>query len=254
MRNRIITLALLVSGCLISVDAMGRHRQPQGSPSGAEIIDQMRAKYAALKSYSDTGTVTTEYAGPGGSGPSIVEQHTFTTYYRAPRQFFFEFVKDPKVGKERFVIWADGADFNTWWSATKVHDTYPKGRGATAFALATFPTKGSVMQIAPLLFAQAGLHGSIVDFTEPRLDGSEDIGGRRCYKVVGQVALAYGTGTVTSVRPTTIWIDAETLLVRRILEDTPSGTGASVDRVTTIFEPRADPAMDDAHFKFIVPT
>jgi outer membrane lipoprotein-sorting protein len=227
------------------------HPQPEGPPSGPEILDQMRTKYASLKSYKDTGTVTTESAEPGGTSPSLVESHTFTTYYRAPRQFFFDFVKDPKVGDERFVIWADGADFNTWWSATKVHDTYPKGSGATAFAVAAFPTMNSVVQIPPLLFSQGGLHGSVVDLKVLRADETEVIGGHRWYKLIGEVGLAYSTGAVTNVRPTTVWIDAETLLVRKLLEDTPRGAGA-IDRVTTTFQPEADPRIDDTQFKFSV--
>jgi hypothetical protein len=81
----------------------------------------------------------------------------------------------------------------------------------------------------------------------------ESVDGRRCYKVVGEVALAYGTGAVTSVRPTTVWIDAETFLVRKIVGDTPSGSSASVDRITTTFSPQADTDIDDTHFKFAAP-
>jgi outer membrane lipoprotein-sorting protein len=244
----IFAFLLLPAGALAAVHLGGEHRSTKLSRF-SEILDRSRAKYAGLKAYADTGTVMTEYKGSGDPGPATVESHSFKTYYRSPRQFFFEFVKDPNVGEERFVIWADGADFYTWWSATKVRDNYPKGQGGTAFALATFPTKGSLMQIAPLLFAEGGLHGPIVDIKVLRSDETEEINKHRCYKVVGEVALAYGTGAVTSVRATTVWIDAETLLVRKILEETPKN-GAGIDRITTTFEPVADPKIDDARFKF----
>jgi outer membrane lipoprotein-sorting protein len=214
-------------------------------------FDKSVAKYATLKTYSDSGTITYEYSS-NSSDPVQKEQYTFVTFYRAPRQFLFDFKKGPNADDERLVVWADAGDFNTWWSATKVHETYPKGQGDSAFALSSFPTKGSVMKIPTLLFAGAGLHGPLTDFKLLRTDPDESINGHRCSKLVGEVALAYGTGTVTASTPTTIWIDAESLLVRKILEDnTKSG---AVDRVTTTFEPEADPKIDDAKFKFFPPS
>lgn len=244
-----IAISLLI-GCLLLANNMTD--RSHASPFGEDVLDQSRAKYAALKTYSDTGSVTTEELLPGNSGPPVVEKHTFTTFYHAPRQFFFEFKKDANVGDERFVIWADSGDFNTWWSATKVHDTYPKGQGAEAFALGAFPTKNAALQLPPLLFSQAGLHGPIVDLKVLSSDQIEQINGHPCHKLVGEVGLAYGTGTVTNVRPTTIWIDAENMLVRKVLEDTPKGA-AGIDRVTTAFEPQADAQIDDVHFKFTPP-
>ena len=213
-------------------------------------LDKTAAKYASLKTYSDTGTITYEYSS-GSTDPVQTERYTFTTFYRAPRQFIFDFRKGPNADDERLVVWADSGDFNTWWSATKVHETYPKGQGDSAFALSSFPTKGSVMKIPSLLFSGAGLHGPLTDFKLLRSDPDETINGHRCLKLVGEVALAYGTGTVTESTPNTLWIDAESLLVRKIVEDT-SKSGA-VDRLTTTFEPLADPKTDDAKFKFAPP-
>jgi outer membrane lipoprotein-sorting protein len=254
MKNLVTILVLLLMPVvgLAAVPHASNKRTTQHTRF-TDVLERSRTKYAGLKVYADTGTVTTEYKGSGDPGPASVEHDTFKTYYRAPRQFFFEFVKDPSVGEERYVIWADGADFFTWWSATKVRDDYPKGQGGTAFALATFPTKGSLMQISPLLFADGGLHGPIVDIKVLRSDETEEINKHRCYKVVGEVALAYGTGAVTSVRPTTVWIDADSLLIRKVLEDTPKNE-AGTDRVITTFEPDENPKVDDVKFKFDPPT
>jgi len=248
LRHRITIAVFLMISCLLLVSNVtsGSHASPP-----EDVLEQSRAKYAALKTYSDSGTVMTEYA-LGNSDPLVVEKHTFTTFYRAPRQYFFEFKKDPSVADERFVIWADNADFNTWWSSTNVHETYPKGQGTQAFALGAFPTKNAAMQLAPMLFAQAGLHGPTVDLKVLSSDQIELVNGHRCHKLVGEVGLAYGTGTVTNVRPTTIWVDADNMLVRKVLEDTVKGTGG-IDRVTTTFEPQADVQIDDVHFKFTPP-
>jgi len=248
--NRIkITVSLIIGCFLLSTNVTNTSH---ASPYLGDLLELSRAKYAALKTYSDTGTVKTELVLAGNTDPPTVETHTFTTFYRAPRQYFFEFKKDPNVGDERFVIWADNEDFNTWWSATKVHDTYPKGQGTEAFALGAFPTKNSDMQLAPLLFAQAGMHGPLTDLKILRSDDDEQVNGHRCHKIVGEVGLAYGTGTVTNIRPTTIWVDAESMLIRKVLEDTPKGE-PGVDRVTTTFDPQADAKIDDAHFRFSPP-
>jgi outer membrane lipoprotein-sorting protein len=213
-------------------------------PAAEDILERSRAKYASLKSYSDTGTVTTQYH-------STVEQHAFTTYYRAPRQFFFEFRKNPKESKERYVIWCpDGEDFQDWWSATG--NTSHHGRNPNVFVLASYPTKGSVLQIPPLLFPKAEMQGPISGLKEHRLTGTEDVNGRSCYKLVGELALAYKTGAVTEAHPTTVWIDVETLLVRKVFEDASSA--GSVSTTTTTFEPQANPTLDERQFKFTLPS
>jgi hypothetical protein len=51
-----------------------------------------------------------------GPKPANVHRHGFETYFRAPRQFYFEFDMDPRAGGERIVVWCDGGDFQSWLS------------------------------------------------------------------------------------------------------------------------------------------
>ena len=214
------------------------------------LIEKSRAKYSALKSYSDSGVVITEIN--GGSSIVLKERHTFTTYFRAPKQFFFDFKADPAASNDRFVIWINGAEVNSWWKATGVHETYPQGQGATGFALATLPTKGASGIIPPLLFS--GLQ-SILELKDTRLAGTENIEGRRCYKITGDFAPAYANGTVTSTSPVIVWIDCDTLLIRRVFVDTPKESGPNIiDRSTTTFDPHADPDLKPELFRFAVPS
>lgn len=241
-------LVLLFTQSLLS----GSVRAAAALLTGAEVLAQSRAKYAALRSYADNGRVMTEYR--GDAGPTLVEKHSFRTAYSTPRKLLFDFKKGPEAGGDRLVLWGDGENFHTWWSATHVHDLYPRGQGANAFALSSLPTLGSALMIPPLLFPQAGLHGPLSDFALVRSEGVTTIDGKSCYKLVGTVALAFSTGNVRGARATTVWIDTETLLVRRLLEDTPDGMGTGIlDRVTTDFEPQSDPAVDPAVFQFTVP-
>jgi len=218
-----------------------------------DVLARCRATYAALRSYADTGTVVTELGLSGA--PTLKETHTFTTYYRGPRYYYFEFNKDKTAGGDRFVIWGDETALHTWWKTTGVDETYPPGKGAGAFAQAEYVTKGSASQIAPLLFSKAGLQGTLANLVDATVEGTEEVGGRRCHRLTGVSRDLYpATGREVRVRRTTIWIDAETLLVRSVLEDTPRDTPAgTILRVTTTFEPQANPTIEDARFRFAVP-
>jgi len=222
------------------------------APVADDLWERSRAAYAALHSYADAGVVTTEDQSPGG--PLLTERHTFSTSYLAPRKFYFEFRKDPAHSRERLVVWCADADFESWWSATGVHQTYPQGTGATAFAVSNFPTKGSVVMVPPLLFSKAGLQGPLAALKAPRLVGTEEVDGHRSYKLVGEVTLGYATGLGAHARPTTIWVDSLTLLVRKVVQDTPAESPeGSVSRITTTFQPRANPELADSLFRFTLP-
>ena len=96
--------------------------------SSDDVLAKTLSAYAGLKSYSDTGSVDTEFGPRNGL---VREHHTFKTFFRAPRHFLLDFVKADNA--DRFVIWADDEAFHTWWQATGVAEVYPKGQGAGAF-------------------------------------------------------------------------------------------------------------------------
>jgi len=208
-----------------------------------DIFQQSRAVYAALHSYSDTGVLDIEYA-------TSRERHTFTTRFKAPRRFYFDFRKS---GGDRFAIWSDGEKFHDWWRSTGVQNDYQQGRGVSAFNQAGYLTLGSGLKIPALLFPGAGLQGAFTNLDGIVPDGEEDVDGRRCYRLVGTTKDVYtGTGREVNVRQMTVWVDAETLLIRKVFEDAPKGTAvAAVMRITTRYEPQANPALDDNSFQFV---
>jgi hypothetical protein len=218
-----------------------------------DVLARSRAVYAALKSYSDTGTIQHEF-GPAAS--PTVERHTFRTFYRAPRHYFFDFVEDKKAGGDRHVVWGDNEAFHAWNSVTGVDMTFPKGQGAGAFVAASVGSLGSILKMAPLLFSQAGLQGTLTEVATTTDEGFEIVNGRRCHKLSGIAKSVYSqTGRETNIRRTTVWIDADTMLVRKVFEDTPSGGPVGhVLRYTTTFEPLANPPLDDLKFRFAVPS
>jgi outer membrane lipoprotein-sorting protein len=219
---------------------------PSLAVSSEDVLAKTQAAYAALKSYSDTGSVDTEFGPKEGL---VREHHTFKTLYRAPRHFLFDFVKAENA--DRFVVWSDDEAFHSWWQATGVAEIYPKGQGAGAFVAGSVPTLSALVETAPLLFSGAGLTGPITEFGDGKVAGSEAIDGHPCQKLVGIGKSMYGTGAVVNVRPMTIWIDAQTSLVRRVFED--SSDGATISRSTTTFDPQLNPTLDDAKFLFTPP-
>lgn len=242
-KRRLCALGL-IAGAVVASPRGGRAQED-------DIVKRSREMYAALASYADSGAVVVEAQSPGG--PLLTERHRFVTYYQGPRKFFHDFREDPAAGGDRLVIWCDGGDFNTWWATTGVHEVYEKGRGANAFALSALPTNGSALQVPPLLFAGAGLHGPLSDFANYRAVGTERIAGRDAVKLVGEVRLTYQSGHGTA-RPTTVWIDRETLFVLKVVEETPSGSARGVvSRSTTTLAPLANPRLDEARFRFTPP-
>lgn len=247
-----MTRAGLARTCLLAAGAMalpGVAARVGPATTADDILARSKATYAALKTYADSGTVQLEY---GPVGAAVSERHSFRTYYRSPRFFFFDFTREKNT--DRFVVWSDEQAFHTWWKTTGQEETYGKGQGSSAFILGAPPTKNSLTQIAPLLFPAAGLVGTLTELGNATDAGTEKVDGRPCYRLSGVARSVYRiTGKVVNIRRTTIWIDAETLLVRRVLEEPQGTTPGTVNRTTTTFSPHANPTLTDASFQFTPP-
>ena len=108
-------------------------------------------------------------------------------------------------------------------------------------------------QNPPLLYSKAGLAGAIPNFEPERLAGMEDVAGNKCYRLEGTTSDAYAqTGKKVDARNVTVWIDSTSYLVRKILEDRPAVPG-TLNRITTTFNPQANPKLNDDSFQFAPP-
>jgi hypothetical protein len=220
------------------------------------------AYYATLTSYADTGTVTLETG-------ALVDKARFTTYLRrASRDLLFDFQALTSVTvntgftidmrRYHSVLWMIGGSMQTYQAATPqpLQQVGTEG-GAQVRALSglSSPSNGASIMITSLLYPLARLPSAILQIEEATVAGIEPIGGRPCHKVTGTAAAYYPNGRRTSVRPVIVWIDTETQLVRRVVEDTPEGygDGKSIRRLTFDYQPQANPAIDDSKFQFTVP-
>lgn len=243
--NRAICLLLAIA-IASSIELAGNRILSTEADSAQDLLEKSRVKYASLTSYADRGTVLNEF------GTSSREEHKFVTYFsRAPRGYYFDFTKE---SGERFVIWGDPEAFHTWWSATKVTEDYPNPSNTGAFVFADVHSVGAAMKITPLLYSKGGLQGSFTNFTDASADGTDDIGGRRCYRLTGTARDIYSaTGRESNVRKITVWIDAEALLIRKVVEEWKPLPG-QIRRVTTTYEPQANPAIEQSKFRFTPPS
>ncbi len=212
----------------------------------ATTSDAVKAAYKALRSYSDTGTVRVE-SGVAGA-PLSVEEYTFETAYEAPRKFFFLVKKSAEADGERYVAWCGGGDFESWWSATGVHERHGKTRGEEAMLTGSFPSAGTSVEIPSLLFPQAEMHSTVYDFVTTRTD-NDQLDGRPVQKLTGSSQGHFGAG-----RPVTVWVDPTTHLIVKVSVDTPDGAARGwVDRITIVYKPQANPSLAASRFAFTPP-
>jgi len=229
--------------------------------AGEELLAKSMAAYAALTSYADSGTATEQYDDTRNIG------HIRTYFRREPKSFYFEWGRRVSISKtpgdslpmpvKQLVFWLVNGDLHQYDREGASHKTYPADTSNQPSVLAS--TKHTTMEtitlIPSLLFPKANLVGPLQEIAEISLAGDEDVGGHHCHKLVGVAQSVYPSGAVTNVRPITVWIDTQTLLVRKVFTDTPKGYGGtnSIFRYTYTLDPIPNPALDDSKFQFTVP-
>jgi outer membrane lipoprotein-sorting protein len=218
---------------------------PARAQNAEDILQRTRAMYVSLRSYSDTGVVLSEY------GSSSQDRHTFTTYFnRNPRHFILDFRKQ---GGGQYVIWGDPDAFHTWWMTTGQQYDYPNPNNVNAISMSSQNTGSSALKIPTLLYGKSSLAAALLNISDPVLDGTEEVAGRRCYRLMGRVSDLYAaTGKEVNIHKITVCIDTELLLIRKVLEEWKALPGQR-SRLITTYEPRANPALEDARFKFVPP-
>jgi len=248
----VILLALFVATPAAPVAQSGA-----GGFDVKDVLARMKAAYLALNSYADTGTVVQDNGG-------FAEHAQFKTFYtKAPRNLFIEYRHLGSVyksgfripGTYRLVFWMQNGELEKW-DQTGLHESYPSDGGGQVNALksTSYGSNGITILIPSLVYTKANLATPIQAMEEPTAAGYEAIGARRHLKVMGVERWRYPSGQITGVRPISIWIDAETYLIRKIVEDTGKGAAiGTVDRRTITFEPQVNPKLDPSVFNFKIP-
>jgi len=226
--------------------------------SEADALRRSKAVYAALTSYADTGTVIGEYGG-------FSSHAAFKTYFRRKGtvDFYFDYTLQYDLYAQdssrltyknsRRLWWMRNRNLQTYNFETKEHRTYPPTANQAA-SLNEPRTKGASLLITELLFRSANLPGTILQIEESSDAGMEEVGGHPCFKVIGVAAQYYPSGQRTGVRQVTVWIDRDTLLIRKVFEDTAKSYGPdAINRLTFLLDPQANPTLDDSKFDVQIP-
>jgi outer membrane lipoprotein-sorting protein len=259
MRVFVATLPVLTFAALTAAAARAHPDSLARRAAAEELLAKSMATYAALTSYADSGTGAFETE-------STIDRGRFRTYFRKPRDFYFEWGRREYASKsggeplplpnKQKVWWMVNGELETYDREAASHMSYPAATSNQPAALngANAGTMQTITLISSLLFPKANLVGTLQEIVEISLAGTEDVGGHSCHKLVGIARSVYPSGAVTNVRPVAVWIDAQTLLIRKVFTDTPKGYPMNaMARMTYTLDPTPNPKLDDAKFRFVVP-
>lgn len=255
----LLSVVMVACGSTLVASAWSVHEQT--ALMLPDVLKNSIAFYSTLTSYADTGTVK-------GENPGIVADSKFTTYFRrATRDLYFDYqgltsrnpayARTTDMTRYRRVIWMFKGEMEMYDYYFQNHEIVAAEGGGQVRTMnnAAYTSRGTSILIPSLLYSKSGLPSTILQVEEAEEAGVEQIAGRRCHKIVGIAAAYFPNGRRTGVRPVTIWIDAESRLIRRVFEDTPKGfSSRSYSRLTITIDPRANPAIEDSRFQFTVPS
>ena len=213
--NRIHSLAAPAACLLLAAFDLGAQTEPR-TPEA--ILQEAATAYAAIQSYSDSGTVV--YRKPDGSERLTVAFHV---WFERPAHFRID-AESRAPGREkgrREVMWSDGAAARTWASDKPVAShAKVKLVGSGMFGAYAY-------HVPTLLEATYGGHRRLNDLKAPSLIGEEKLGEIDCYRIKGD-----WEGDTYEV-----WIGKGDLLVRKIAAKYSDHTLEEVHREITLNQP-----------------
>lgn len=199
-------------------------------PEAEDLARKVEERYAACRSYSDTGTVVRSAREPDGTAqtfPLTAPRKVVTAFVR-PDRLRFEF-DDLRAGKPvRHIIWMDGKTVKTWWDVRPGVETPESLQFAIGAAAGV--TESTSVTIPPLLLPAVlgrkpalsrGL-GKLVSLDDEKVGAHLCHRLRRAYEVAG-----FRDGKTFGVIDT-YWIDAQDLLIRRVAREMQVGPGWTI--------------------------
>lgn len=224
-----------------------------------QIAAAAAAVYAGCRTYTDRGCVRTVFLHPDGAA-NFVSTKSFRTAFVRPERFRFEFVShDPhQTQTDRYIIAAEGPRVRTWWDVTPGVEEPESLRHALGAAAGV---SGGSSRTVPSLLTSGRSGGGIWAagwYDLARLDDA-DLDGVPCHRIERRrvpdpeedrrldEAVVRVTGQPAPKvveKPDVFWIEAGSLLLRRI-DGRSDFTTFRTEEVTT-YEPAVDgPVRDD---------
>ena len=210
--------------------------------SARDILGRTAAVYMLSKSYIDSGVVKTMYRTKSGERKG---ETRFKTAYRAPHDFRFESnMNDFGTIEVGFIVARDKNGVEAWLSSNpdlmddvaSIQEALDGGAGVSRDASGMVPG---------LIFRGTKLGGDIVRIASPvRLDDAH-IDGFDCFQL-------QGFRWPNTGQPTTVWIDKEGFLIRRVYEEQEL-KGVAM-RTTWFYKPALNSPVDDDALRFGKPS
>ncbi len=197
-----------------------------------DILRQTAKTYRISKSYVDNGTVRTVYK---NASREWTGETSFKTAYVAPYDFRFESTMRDMPGVEaNFIAWRDRDGVKTWYNLNPdigdnitIQDALDTGAGISR------DTSG---MIPGLIFPGTKLGGDIVRLTSAvRLEDAQ-VDGFDCFQV-------QGFRWPNTGRPTTVWIDKESFLIRQVYEE--QEIKGDLSKATWSYKPAINVPVDE---------
>ena len=213
----------LTFACAVFTGTAAETESPDGL-TAQRILEKMATTYATCQSYRDSGAVTNFF------NPEHIDVKPFRTAFVRPDQFRFEY-DDPNPEKP-YIVWAKGDEVRTWWYVRPGVQNPPSlGRG---IAGATGVSGGSAHTIPVLLLPERIGGRSMALLTDLTRLPDETVDDTPCFKLQGKFA----------DQPTTLWLERETYLIRRMVEDTKLAI------TTTVYRPQVDKEIPAQELEF----
>ena len=206
-----------------------------------QILKRTYQVYRASKSYVDTGIVQTEYK---NSSSEWTGETRFKTAYVAPVDFLFEStMNDFGTIEFKFIVGHDQTGVQAWSNSSpklmseigSIHKALDAGAAIS---------RDSSGMIPGLIFPGTNLGGDIVRLTDAvRLEDAQ-IDGTDCFQV-------QGFRWPNTGQPTTVWIDKDSFLIRRVYEE--QVIKGDTTKTTWFYKPAINvPVAEDA-LRFVLP-
>ena len=258
MRYRHLRAAALSSVMVLSFGAAVFAQQPQTSRrsdslTAEQIVELSMKVYARCDSYRDSGIAGTTFV---GEERQWTAEKPFTTAFVRPGRIRFEY-KDMSAGDPppSYIIWAEGDEVRTWWDM-KPGVNRP-GTLGEAIAAAAGVSQGTSHRIPSMLLPDASAGKSALELSYARRIDNAEVDGFECFRIRGQsirTPRTLGSGensVVLRENSSTIWIDKQSYLVRRVDESNVYDSFRS-DTVTT-YNPEINVEIPSRLLDFGVP-
>lgn len=227
----------------------------------------MAERYATCATYRDSGKSITRFVTDNRRPYSSIKP--FATAFIRPDRFRFEYRSrhgDAEDDWDRYIIWSDGRTVSTWWDVRPGVERQESL--SLAVAAATGVSGGTAHTVSSLLFANQDYGRRLTDLVEVRSLEDEHLDGGSCYRLKGQFEPTPLSPEEEQERrerhmritgrppehgeesPLTLWIDRESLLLRRLEEGSRFDTFRT--EKVTYYDSQTDVSIDE-QFEFDPP-